>query len=273
MFSKVLPISYGKRNRIIIFRMFEKNDSDHRQTAHFCLRNMDSTCSVCGYFTKYRCINCKVFVCNKSLNCSLPVDEEYPGWEAYHQVALCTNCDAVEFKSNEDVIVVDESSRHDSPVYEGETTQKLNERDFTEENCASRGYHAYRKVWQRPSLNQNLAIKREHKNLHDPYAMGVYAKISGKIIDETLVGHIPREISRFCCYFVRYGGAFTARVRQTKFRRSPLPQGGLEIPISLRIWQADSSNSVYEKMKKFFKEYYLEPEDILVEKITDETDM
>ena len=46
-------------------------------------------------------------------------------------------------------------------------------------------------------------------------------------------GHLPRQISRFCQFFYDYGGELPAVVRDPKYRRSPIPQEGLEIPITL----------------------------------------
>ena len=49
--------------------------------------------------------------------------------------------------------------------------------------------------------------------------MGIYACVPGKITEETLIGHIPREISRFSNFYTRYGGVLPGAVRQTKYRR------------------------------------------------------
>ena len=48
-----------------------------------------------------------------------------------------------------------------------------------------------------------------------------------------IVGHVLREISRFCHFYINYGGTIEARVRETKYRPSPIPSGGLEIPVLL----------------------------------------
>lgn len=47
------------------------------------------------------------------------------------------------------------------------------EGEFTKVFCASWGYHAYRQIW-------NLRIRPKKKNLHDPYAMGIYENLLGK---------------------------------------------------------------------------------------------
>ena len=40
--------------------------------------------------------------------------------------------------------------------------------------------------------------------------MGLYCEIKGKIESLTLVGHLPREISRFCKYFLEYNAELDA---------------------------------------------------------------
>lgn len=101
-------------------------------------------------------------------------------------------------------------------------------------DCASRGYHVYRDVWN-PRIGQKLHIEQDNANVHDPFAMAIKATQRGKLIYWETVGHIPREISRFCYYFVNYGGALEGRVRDSKYRPSPIPSGGLEIPIRLIV--------------------------------------
>ena len=55
-----------------------------------------------------------------------------------------------------------------------------------------------------------------------------------------------------------------ANVRDIKFRRSPLPQGGLEISITLTIFNtADACSRIYDKMQELVKEYHMEPVDII----------
>ena len=56
-----------------------------------------------------------------------------------------------------------------------------------------------------------------------------------KITASDVMGHIPREISRFCNFFLNYGGALERRVRDNRYRRLSIPQYGLEIPIALIV--------------------------------------
>ena len=47
-------------------------------------------------------------------------------------------------------------------------------------------------------------------------------------------------------------------LRSTKFRRSPLPQGGLEISIKLRVGKGKAGLEIFRKMKGFVLDNYLE---------------
>ena len=69
------------------------------------------------------------------------------------------------------------------------------------------------------------------------------------------VGHIPREISRHVYYFIkREDGFINGSVISTKYRPSPFPSGGLEIPLLLRFsWP---EQKIFEKMKKFVDSLY-----------------
>ena len=54
-----------------------------------------------------------------------------------------------------------------------------------------------------------------------------------------------------------------ARVQESKHRPSPVPNGGLEIPITLVIKKGNSTSDVLENMEKRVKELYIEPEKII----------
>ena len=68
------------------------------------------------------------------------------------------------------------------------------------------------------------------------------------------VGHIPREIFRHVYHFIKTeGGSVTGTVISTKYRPSPIPSGGLEIPLLLKfscsqqktVKEEDSSDNKY----------------------------
>ena len=56
-------------------------------------------------------------------------------------------------------------------------------------HCASRGFHEYQKIWL-PTFGRKMNIERDKKKLFDPYAMGLYCEIKGRIKNLTLVGHL-----------------------------------------------------------------------------------
>ena len=150
----------------------------------------------------------------------------------------------------------------DSPQADTSVTPNIQGMQQFELECASRGYHVYRDVW-RPVRGEILEIENDYGNVHDPFALSLNAQSNRRrLAMYDIVGHIPREISRFCYYFLNYGGSLQARVRDTHHRRSPIPKGGLEIPILLIIKKNAADFHVFEKMKELVEEYYMEPEKI-----------
>ena len=137
--------------------------------------------------------------------------------------------------------------------------------------CASRGFQVYCKLWK-PKLRKKLQIDQEIGNIHNPFAISLGAKIVGKLTDNEIVGHIPREISHFCHYFINYGRKLELRVTCTNYRPSPIPSGGLEIPILLIARKGDSTEEIFEKMEDLLRSYYVEPDKIVVEKKDKEID-
>ena len=71
----------------------------------------------------------------------------------------------------------------------------------------------------------------------------------------------------FCIgkYFLEYNGEHL-----TKFRRSSLPQGDLEIPIKLRVRKGKASLEIFRKIKDFVLDNYLEPEKVPLDVKTEE---
>ena len=52
------------------------------QTATVKMDEEKDDCKYCGSLTKYRCLNCNIFVCNMSLDCSIFALKTHPGWNA-----------------------------------------------------------------------------------------------------------------------------------------------------------------------------------------------
>ena len=97
---------------------------------------------------------------------------------------------------------------------------------LTIDSCV-RGYHEYSAIWE-PVMGEELQCGREVGNPHDPYAVSVLKR-------RQIVGHVPRSISRPCLVFLRSHGTITCTVTGNRRYSSDLPQGGMEIPCSLRF--------------------------------------
>ena len=122
---------------------------------------------------------------------------------------------------------------------------------------AVRGYHFYRKDWK-PVCNQLLFCSYEVGNLFDPFAIKV-CKSDGEI-----VGHLPMEISRITKFLLDRGFAASLTLTSMHYRRSPLVQGGLEIPCKVRIAmdiRTKRQQDVLDRYKELVREFYYEPSD------------
>ena len=56
-------------------------------------------------------------------------------------------------------------------------------------------------------------------------------------------------------------------------RRSPIPKGGLEIPITMLVKRHKASPAVFNKMKELVFGYYTEPENVKKSKVQSEMEM
>ena len=113
-------------------------------------------------------------------------------------------------------------------------------------DCVSGGFHEYRRVWA-PRMGHRLPVFFEKSNAFDAYAMALARKPKATVTEVQVVGDLPREISRFCKFFCEYRAELSAVVRDPKYRRSPIPQGGLEIPIILKVFKGDTPDNVLKK--------------------------
>ena len=138
-------------------------------------------------FTKYTCLKCKSFVCNRGIKCSIPASEDYPGWKSGSSVALIMWSVRRERKvCTRSNCLLQETHDHHG-FLEGETDDSDSVKLSPEGTsfslaCASRDFHEYRKIWT-PRINQQLIVKPESGNLLAThiYAVGLFTKIRGKI--------------------------------------------------------------------------------------------
>ena len=122
---------------------------------------------------------------------------------------------------------------------------------------ASRGHHVYRNsTWQNVKSGNKVKVEKEKKNsskLIDTYAGAI--KIKHKFFDTWLtVGHIPREISRHCYFFLKEGGNITGHLICTNYKVSLIPAGGLEVPLVLTF--SVKRERIFELMKSFVTDLY-----------------
>ena len=113
-----------------------------------------------------------------------------------------------------------------------------------EVKIASRGYHVYGKsIWSNPKKGECLIGEQETNPvalLEDPYAIAWKLKKKDKLVS-VVNGHIPREISWFVWYFIKYGGKVCSQVRSERPRLSLIPSDGLEILLMAELTISDEN--------------------------------
>ena len=133
------------------------------------------------------------------------------------------------------------------------TSQYENEVKFT---CAVRGFHFYRREWQ-PKPAEILTCIHERNNVFDRFAIMTMKTDSGRT-----VGHLPLEISRVTKFLLDRGAEIRVKLTETHYRRSPLVQGGLEIPCVLVAKMNSYSvrnQMLLQKYLELVKQLYIEP--------------
>ena len=100
-----------------------------------------------------------------------------------------------------------------------------------ERACCVRGYHVYLEIWE-AVVGEVLVCEREPRNTADRYAVAVKK-------DGTIIGHLPRKVSRVCSLLLRRGGIIQCIVTGPRRFSGDLPQGGLEIPCVLSFYNRD----------------------------------
>ncbi len=118
--------------------------------------------------------------------------------------------------------------------------QHEEQQEYEVDSCV-RGYHIYKSIWG-ASVGERLTCVRDQSNQSDRYAVAVNNS------QETIVGHLPRKISKLCSLFIRRGGSIEAVVSGRRRHSADLQQGGLEVPCRL-LFRASSSKEM-AKLKK-----------------------
>ena len=106
-----------------------------------------------------------------------------------------------------------------------------------------------------------LAFSHKENNPHDLFGIKTCQLDSGKII-----GCLPMELSRISKFILDKGAKIEVKLHKTRYRRSPVIQGGLEIPCDLviRIPKTMESGELLKKYLKLFKNCYEEQQEIVI---------
>ena len=125
--------------------------------------------------------------------------------------------------------------------------------------CGLRGFHVYKEIWK-SIVGELLRCSHERNNIYDRYAIVANKRLRGRLAD-SIIGHLPREISRATRFFLLRGGMVHLKVTDENYRRSPLIQGGLEIPVEVICEMDDTprNRAIMERYKTLVTTQYKEP--------------
>ena len=123
-------------------------------------------------------------------------------------------------------------------------------------SAAIRGFHYYQRIWS-PKENEELNCLHEQGNAFDIFAIKTICQ-NGKV-----VGRLPREISKITKFILDRGARVNAVLTFNHYRRSPLVQGGLEIPCeaTIRMPATIKNHMVVDRFKELLNEFYTEPQE------------
>ena len=82
-----------------------------------------------------------------------------------------------------------------------------------------RGHHFYKDIFM-PTIRKILQSRREPDNSYDSFAIAI-------IENDTVVGHVPRNISVLCDLFLKKGGTISCVIIGPRQYLRDLEKGGL----------------------------------------------
>ena len=109
---------------------------------------------------------------------------------------------------------------------------------------ASRGYQVYKETsWSNAKIKEKVKVELETNTTSlstNPYMSAIKTK-NPYFNDWKTVGHIPREISRYVYFFIKEeNGNVSGTLKSLKYKPpSPIPSGGLEVPLLLKFSAKD----------------------------------
>ena len=124
-------------------------------------------------------------------------------------------------------------------------------------SAAVRGFHVYKASWK-PKEDELLECSHEKDNPYDSFSIKVFKPDS----PAEIVGHLPMEISRITKFIIDRGAQVAVKIRGRHYRRSPLVQGGLEVPCEIKITMVGSIiHHLLFRYESLLRELYIEPKD------------
>ena len=85
--------------------------------------------------------------------------------------------------------------------------------------------------------------------------MQLLGRLKDKLVS-AVIGHIPREISRFTKLFINYGGRIEAKVFSSQYKPSPIPSEGLEIPLVVKCLIFEERSTILKHLQKLINLNY-----------------
>ena len=128
-------------------------------------------------------------------------------------------------------------------------------------SAAVRGFHIFQKTWH-PVTNEMLKCAHESGNEYDPFSIKTCQIENGS----KTVGHLPKEITRATKFLLDRGATISLKLSSDHYRRSPLFQGGLEIPCIMTVTMAGTARNhmVLNRCKEIVNRLYCEPKNEVI---------
>ena len=125
-------------------------------------------------------------------------------------------------------------------------------------SAAVSGFHVYKASWK-PKEDELLECSHEKDNPYDSFFIKVFKTGSPVEIER----HLPMEISRITKFIIDRGAQIALKIRGRHYRRSPLVQGGLEVPCEIKITMVGSivNHHLLFRYESLLKELHIEPKD------------
>ena len=111
----------------------------------------------------------------------------------------------------------------------------------------------------------NIGPPRIEKNLVCSHQRNIFAIKTCKENGE-IVGHLQRELSRTLKFLLDRGAKTSDVLTSTHYRRSPLTQGGMEIPCKVTVEMSRTLNNMQlmDRLMELMKYLYSEPHSLII---------